>query len=797
MAKSRAFTAQQRELYNEAVKSCTIAEERVANVDRELMELRDEMANRSTTEEAAERNRQWALALERVNELERALDDDRASTPTPRAPAIPLPPVAAFSDQADMDAVASLFVTLQRIREERDTLRGSVEFLSFELRAKENAVEHRLESQRSSSLQLLCSAEKDVAQLRGELTACEARLLQSHEESRRALEQCSRQLSRTQVMAAASFVVLQRADALEKTNAAHQTTLEEEQQTVREKVLGLKHDLKARDGTILDLNDRCSEATRHLREATRDLRSMQEKFSDLEEIKSKLESALEEETGRSRDLERDNTSQAIAYQRLEETHNILREELYEARTEADQLRNNHMDTLADHSPDAQSALQGHIEELEARIMRRNEQIGAQQNDIRRLDMNLKIAEAAVDEMRMELGELRAQNVSLEEDAATVRQERNLAERELENARGELDALRVSSESQELLLQQSEEGRELEVATLIEVISNHGLQVRQVSKYLEDAHDEIQDLQSRLAQHSDFDQSQSVSQGQMEELERLRQTISELSTQQVEDPRLADQHENSIQGLEQALQEAKERGDALAIQLRRSEQLAREEVSARINALEEQVDSLSAEVETLEERLAEGQQHVQIVLKQNGDLENQVGDMESAASTTSREHIAKVEGLESRIKACQDELDGLRVEHETERDGLLQELERLKQDHSAALEITKQLDEAQNQVQKIQADAQVLSTQLTQVSSDLEARTAENTELLQRVDATEELRATIQSQEARLQAAQTARVQAELDLASVRANLQDLRKIMEEKNVALEQCRYDLSQAIIQ
>lgn len=756
------------------------------------------MANRSTTEEAAERNRQWALALERVNELERARNEDRAPTPTPRAPAIPLPPVASFSDQADMDAVASLFVTLQRIREERDTLRGSVEFLTFELRAKESAVEKRLEVQHSSSLQLLRSAEDDVALLRQDLTTCEARLLQSQEESRTALKECALHLGRTKTMAMATFVALQHANAVQEANATSlEGSLERDQNAAAEQVQELQADLGERDRVITDLNTRCSEATQSLRDATRDLHALQEKFSDLEEVRAKLEATLDEETAHYRDLERDNSTQAIAYQRLEETHNILREELYEARMEADQLRNDHMNTLANESPDAQSALQGHIDELDARIMRRNEQIGAQQNDIRRLDMNLKIAEAAVDEMRMELGELRGQNISLEEDAATVRQERNLAERELENARAELDTLRVSLDKQESLFHESEAGREQEVATLVEVISNHGLQIRQVSKYLEETQAEIYDLQARLAEHHNVDDSRSISDDQREELENLKQIIAELSARREEDSGLTSEYVRKAENLEQQLQEAKERGDALATQLCRSDQLARDEVSTRINDLEEQIDSLSTEVETLEERLAEGQQHVQIVLKQNGDLENQLGELEAAASTTSREHKSKVEDLEAQIKSLNEELDGEHHSNQAEHDRLLQELESLQEEYEAAREICKELDETKARALTLQAEGQALSTQLEQVSLDLQTQKLEKAELLQQVSVVEDLRVTVQSQEARLQVAQTARVQAELDLASVKANLGDLRKAMDERSIALEQCRNELAQASFQ
>jgi len=802
LGKARNFNAQQQELYSEAVKSCNLAETRAAEVEQELLALRDEMANRSTCEEAAERNRQWALAVERVSELERALNrkDDPS---TPKTSAILLPPVGTFNDQSDMDAIASLFVTLQRIREERDTLRGSVEFLSFELRAKESAIEQRLESQRMTSQLLLQSAEEDVSQLRRDLSFCEARLLQSQEESLHSLERCNTRLYHAQTMATATLVALQHANAQREVEDQRwiadivqlEFMLEEERQTSRG-AQTLKQDLEQRDRTVAEVNNLYAEATRTARETARELREWQAQFSELDETRNKLEGELEEERTRFRDLERNCSAQTLAYQRLEETHQTLREELYEARMEVDQLRNDHMTDLANASPDAQSVLQGHIEELEARIVRRNEQIGTQQNDIRRLDMNLCIAENAVEEMRLELGELRAQNISLEEDAATVRQERNRAEKELDLARGELDALRVTMSKQDDVLRQNDEGREQEITILVEVISTHNLQVRKITRDLQKAHGEISKLQHLLEQRS-VHQYSAAAEGHLLEMEKLRQIVTEISALHEQDTGMLADYSRQIEQLKQSLQEATERGDVLAQQLCRTGQLARDEVAAQIRTLEDQVDTLSAEVEGLEERLAEGQQNIQTVLKQNGDLENQVTDLHEAASAKSRDHKEKVEELNAKIETLQGELDGLRNANETERSSLSQELEAVKQELSAAIKLVKESEEVKARVQALHAEGQALATKLAQATSDLQARTAENADLQRRVAEIGELKAIVQRQDLDLHAAQVARSQAEHDLAGVQADLENLRSLMDEKNAVLEQCRQELTQALKQ
>jgi chromosome segregation ATPase len=250
-------------------------------------------------------------------------------------------------------------------------------------------------------------------------------------------------------------------------------------------------------------------------------------------------------------------------------------------------------------------------------------------------------------------------------------------------------------------------------------------------------------------------------------------------------------------LERSLQEATDRGDTLAQQLRQASQLARDEVGARMHTLEEQIDSLSAEVEELEERLAEGQQHIQTVLKQNGDLENQVTDLEEIASAKSRDHKEKIEELMANIQTLQDELDGLRATNETERSALSEELETLKREHSGTLELAKEVDEVKARAQSLQTEGQALATQLAQVSSDLQARTAENTDLLRRVNEITELKAIVQRQDVDLHAADVARTKAEQDLSIVQTDLKGLRNMLDEKNAALEQCRHELVQASTQ
>ena len=87
-------------------------------------------------------------------------------------------------------------------------------------------------------------------------------------------------------------------------------------------------------------------------------------------------------------------------------------------------------------------LRGQIEELENRVMRRTEQIGIHQHDIKRLETNLRLQEERLAEMTTELEMMAAQKDAMVEDCADAREARDGAlirvdrlEEELESSDG--------------------------------------------------------------------------------------------------------------------------------------------------------------------------------------------------------------------------------------------------------------------------------------------------------------------------------------------------------------------------
>jgi len=92
------------------------------------------------------------------------------------------------------------------------------------------------------------------------------------------------------------------------------------------------------------------------------------------------------------------------------------------------------------SSEATHTLRNQIVELEDRVLRRNEQIGIHQHDIRRLETNLKLQEEIIGEMTLEFETLTTQNEAMLEDCADARKIRNKALLRVESLEEEVELL---------------------------------------------------------------------------------------------------------------------------------------------------------------------------------------------------------------------------------------------------------------------------------------------------------------------------------------------------------------------
>ena len=137
-------------------------------------------------------------------------------------------------------------------------------------------------------------------------------------------------------------------------------------------------------------------------------------------------------------VESDRDSLALQVANLTVDLEAAQNELTSAEERYNALQADQLSTMS--SSEATHALRNQIVELEDRVLRRNEQIGIHQHDIRRLETNLKLQEETIGEMKLEFETLTTQNEAMLEDCADAREIRNEALSRVESLEEEVELL---------------------------------------------------------------------------------------------------------------------------------------------------------------------------------------------------------------------------------------------------------------------------------------------------------------------------------------------------------------------
>ncbi|KAG8888378.1 hypothetical protein FRB98_007773 [Tulasnella sp. 332] len=151
-----------------------------------------------------------------------------------------------------------------------------------------------------------------------------------------------------------------------------------------------------------------------------------------------------------------------------------------------------------------------VEDLKLRVLRRQEQIGVHQHDIKRLEMNLKMAEDGLEEVTTELRACQSENSNLVEDSCMAREERDQVNKRLEEAEDEKDVLaeRLALHVSEIgklrgQVQTLQDSSAQGVTTLVEVTMKGAAQIRSLKAKLEDVGAELENsrLGTQMAQQA--------------------------------------------------------------------------------------------------------------------------------------------------------------------------------------------------------------------------------------------------------------------------------------------------------
>jgi chromosome segregation ATPase len=156
-----------------------------------------------------------------------------------------------------------------------------------------------------------------------------------------------------------------------------------------------------------------------------------------------LEGCLSDANKASQALESERGSLTLEVTNLSNDLDRLKKELAEAEARYSELQFCQLSAMT--SSEATRVLKQQIETLEMRVMRRTEQIGIHQHDIRRLETNLKLQEERLVEMTLELETLAAQKDAMVEDCADARDARDDALAKVEKMEVEVESMETEIE----------------------------------------------------------------------------------------------------------------------------------------------------------------------------------------------------------------------------------------------------------------------------------------------------------------------------------------------------------------
>ena len=539
----------------------------------------------------------------------------------------------------EVDAISHierLLATVDRLREERDALRRDLHFLESESKFTIEALEQKLVSSVSvytesdDTVQTLRQLKNEMDELHDRLTETteeySAKLVAKNKETLRlglclqglavALNQFS--LFESQVPSSA---ILQDSPALDAAlrlaNEKYETT-----------VLSLEKMTSYRDDLLIQLQNSNTTWEKEVRVA-------QHEISELKQAISELNAHIDH-------VESERDSLALQVTNLTTDMQNAQDELTDAESRYTNLQFHQLSNMT--SNEATRTLRGHIEELEARVMRRTEQIGLHQHDIRRLETNLRLQEDRLSEMMMELEMMAAQKDAMVEDCADAREARDEALARVEALEEELES---SSENERLVID------------LIAVVVDTSARAKQAIYHAKD--------EATATKHCLEDERRSLRQ-QVDDQEISLRTLTQLSGQYREELEQAKaglaEKQLQIKNVSEREEEARKKLVGLEAQIvgfRQEDQdsiihdLVQQKTELETRLQEKKLDCANEEAKLSELKM----QHAEMVASLKQQLvqsEIALEDLQTRYKSAEVDHQIALEDVMSSIKELEGELD---------------------------------------------------------------------------------------------------------------------------------------------
>lgn len=423
-------------------------EDKVATLEQDLFEARTSLATKDTELRTVCQklyqvqndfikvdNERLALELQAVLEEKEEKEED----------------LAQLEEQGDAERedvvvyIERLLAAIDRLRAERDSLRRDVQFLESESRFTIEALEAKLSASISSAGEQTVTT---VSQLKTEMDELHSHLAEISERNASIVEAKNLEIKRLGLAVQTLTIALDHSSsqassesrllllAQDELQARRNDVMEKERrlQDVENQLNTTMLDHKAmtsqRDDLLAELQRKNSQWEKDLEAARTAEQETREELEDVLHRMSEIAAHLQ-------DIESERDSLSLQITNLMTDMQNIQEELTNAENRYTSLQFYQLSNMTNN--EATRNLRGQIEELENRVMRRTEQIGIHQHDIKRLETNLRLQEERLGEMTTELEMMAAQKDAMVEDCADARAARNealvrveLLEEELEN-----------------------------------------------------------------------------------------------------------------------------------------------------------------------------------------------------------------------------------------------------------------------------------------------------------------------------------------------------------------------------
>jgi chromosome segregation ATPase len=395
------------------------------------------------------------------------------------------------SHQVSPDEVAAthierLLAAIERLRGERDDLRRHVHFLETEARfAAESArtspeavdVHHHPKAATGS---VVTSSEAEV-------TVEKNRLL--------------RRMDHALIVSAIVMGNLQhQADAAADDFSQHLANIQRRLDEKEEKLGEMEVQLEV---TVQCLSDASSER-KELQSQVSLLESRDEEreaeifrltnaYKEMHALLECAETTIAETTASLEEIQSERDSLILQVTNLQTDLNGAQEDLAEAEQRYSSLQCHQLASMS--SNEVIRSLRDQIEELNNRVLRRTEQIGIHQHDIKRLETNMRLQEERIAEMTAELEMLSAQKEAMVEDCADAREARDEAIQRVEELEMEVEGLEGRTEMLEGRIRCIEAEREIEVSSLVGLVIESVGQCRDATTRAKNTENEAEKVRS--------------------------------------------------------------------------------------------------------------------------------------------------------------------------------------------------------------------------------------------------------------------------------------------------------------